>query len=69
MLMLRKHSPAEAMMLLVAALLIGGLGTSLGLAAATLNDRDTRDDGAIHLVRPFHVEPELDRANHDQANH
>jgi hypothetical protein len=65
----RRISPVTALTTVLAALLIAGLGTSLGLAAATLNGGESRGDGAIQLVHPFSVEPELDRANHDEANH
>jgi hypothetical protein len=69
MLALRTISPVTVVATLFAALVIAGLGTSLGLAAATLNGGESRQDGAIQLVHPFSLEPELDRANHDQANH
>jgi len=69
MLSLQRISPVAALTTLLAALVIAGLGTSLGLAAATLNGGESRQDGAIQLVHPFSLEPELDRANHDQANH
>jgi hypothetical protein len=69
MLSLRTISPVTVLTTLFAALVIAGLGTSLGLAAATLNGGDSPQDGAIQLVHPFSLEPELDRANHDQANH
>jgi len=69
MLSLRKISPLSVVATLLVAIVLAALGTSLGLAAATLSGGDAREDGAIQLVRPFHVQPELDRANHDQANH
>ena len=65
----RRISPVTALTTLLVALMIAGLGTSLGLAAATLNGGGSRGDGASQLVHPFSVEPELDRANHDHANH
>ena len=69
MLALPTASPLSALTALLAAIVIAALGTSLGLAAARINGGDASKDGAIQLVRPFQVEPELDRANHDQANH
>jgi hypothetical protein len=64
----RKMSGVEATIALLAALAIGGSGTALGLAAASLAG-DAREEHGIQLVRPLHVSPEVDRANHDQANH
>ncbi len=68
MLALRKVSGVDALMALVAAFAIGGAGTALGLAAASLAN-GASDEHGIQLVRPLHISPEVDRANHDQANH
>jgi hypothetical protein len=66
---LQRDSGFDAVLTLVTVLVIAVLGTGLGLAAASLSDGRSNDDPGIQLVRPFHVSPEQDRANHDQANH
>ena len=56
-------------MTLLAAIVIAVAGTALGLGAASLGGRGDAKDHGIQLVRPLQISPELDRANHDQANH
>ena len=66
---LQRISGFDAMLTLATAVVIVVLGTVLGLAAASLSNGRGDHDPGIQLVRPFHVSPEVDRANHDQANH
>ncbi|HEY3181201.1 MAG TPA: hypothetical protein VGJ77_00070 [Gaiellaceae bacterium] len=55
---LRRYSSAEACFFLFAVLLIGSLGTGLGLAAARLQDESSASHPPIHkIVRPFDESP------------
>jgi hypothetical protein len=69
MVMVRKMSLLEGLVILFAAVMIAIAGTGLGLAAASFNARNPTEDAGIQLVRPLHVSPEVDRARHDSANH
>jgi hypothetical protein len=55
---LRRYSPAEACFVLFAALLIGSLGTGLGLAAARLQGESSTSHPRIaKIVRPLEDSP------------
>jgi hypothetical protein len=66
---IRKVSGVDALMTFFAAIAIAVAGTALGLGAASLGGRGAAKDHGIQLVHPLQVPPEVDRANHDQANH
>jgi hypothetical protein len=59
----RRYGAAEACFVLVAALLIGSLGTGLGLAAARLQSSPDGPHAPIHkIVRPLDdAQPALNR--------
>jgi hypothetical protein len=57
---IRRYGAAEACFALFAALLIGALGTGLGLAAAWLQDGPSHSHRPIHkIVRPLDESPPL----------
>jgi hypothetical protein len=64
---IRRYSGAEACFALFAALLIGLLGTGIGLAAARLQDGPSESHRPIHkIVRPLEESPPL--LNRDRAH-
>jgi hypothetical protein len=57
---IRRFGAAEACFVLFAALIIGSVGTGLGLAAARLQDGPSQSHRPIHkIVRPLDESPPL----------